>query len=112
MPEEIIDDDEMLLRLNRLFTDKEKLAWLGKEYGLLRRKYKIINSEKDNLVNKNIKLSKKIHEDSLQYPSTINGSTHVTVKAYMKLYEKYKSLDKRFWELVQELNAIKKEEGL
>lgn len=112
MPNEILNEDEVLLRLNRIFTEKEKLAWLAKEYNLLIRKYKIINGEKDNLVAKNIKLSKKINEDSLQYPSTLNGSTHVTVKAYMKLYERYNALDKRFWEVVQELNSLKKEERL
>lgn len=104
--------NEPLLEIYRKLSDKEKLAWVRETLRELSNKYEKLKQQNVNLTKKNQKLQDKINRDSIQYPSQLNGQSFVSVKAYFKLQERYKELDKRFWEMVQELNQLKKEEKL
>jgi len=77
-----MSQQEPLLELYREHSDKEKLAWVIRDYNLLQKSFHRIQRENNNLKVRNEKLSKKIKEDDLQYPSKINGQTTVSVKGY------------------------------
>ena len=107
-----MNSEEPLLKLHRDFTDKEKLDWLRIDYRKLEKKLSEIELENENLKIRNKKLSDKIKKDDLQFPSALNGEKTVSVKAYFKLRKMYDDLDKRFWEVIQELNQYKIKEEL
>jgi len=104
-----MSQQEPLLELYREFSDKEKLGWIIRDFNLLKKRFSRLQRENNNLKVRNEKLSKKIKEDDLQYPSKLSGQTTVSVKAYFKLRERYKQMEERFWEVNQELNKLKGE---
>lgn len=102
-----VNSSDTLLELYRDYTDKEKLHWIIRDYKTLEKKFRNVVLENKNLKAKNEKLNKRIKEDDLQYPSQLNGEKYVSVKAYFKLRERYKQMEDRFWEVMQELNNLK-----
>jgi uncharacterized protein YdcH (DUF465 family) len=105
-----VQEPEILLELHRELTDKEKLAFLTQKFKKLVKKYKDQCWLNTKLVDERERLKKRIEEDEIKYPSTYQGGKNISVKAYFKLYEKYKDLDQRFWEVVQERNSLKNAE--
>lgn len=102
-----VNSSETLLELYRDYTDAEKLGWMISNYNQLEKKFYNVVRENQNLKIKNEKLNKRVKEDELKYPSQLNGEKYVSVKAYFKLRERYKQMEDRFWEVVQELNTLK-----
>ena len=107
MGREVIYDE---LRLHRGFTDHEKIAWLAKDLNIERRKTKKLIAENKVLREKNSVLIKQINDDTVQYPSSIEGKTTVTVKAYCKLRELNQNLEAQLLEMGIELAKYKTEE--
>lgn len=105
-------ESEVLLTLHREFTEKEKLELCQIKVGKMRKQLQSLQDRNEQLKIKVEKLEETIRRDSLTFPSTMNGDTVVSVKKYLKLVRKYQEMDKRFWEVIQELNQLKQEEKL
>jgi predicted RNase H-like nuclease (RuvC/YqgF family) len=105
-------DQETLLPLHREFTDKERVELCSIKVKKLIRQTEDLQGEITRLKAQNEKLSTQLKETDLQFPSTLYGKDTVSVKSYMRLHRRYQELDTRFWEVVQELNQLKKEEQL
>lgn len=95
---------EPLLKLNSELTDKERIAILHSKLNKLEKRNDELACTIRNQNRHISELKAKIAEDDLQYPSTLNGCTMVSVKAYFKLREVCKKLEQRIWEIAQELN--------
>ena len=117
--EEKRDVSEGLIKLHRVFTSAERVQFLKGSVHELRKALKKAFKRIDELVlankslrAKNAELQKKIHNDALQFPTTLRGKTTVSVQAYLKLKELTDKKDAEILELHQKLNLLDKQEIL
>jgi uncharacterized protein YdcH (DUF465 family) len=108
IPEQNPHSVDTLLELYRELTDKEKLKWITVDYRKLEQILKNKSGRIKNLEAKVAKLEKRIKEEDMLYPKTLSGTATISVRPYFKLMDKYRELDKRFWEVVQERDRLKK----
>jgi len=101
--------EEPLLKLHREFTDKEKIALLRQKV----RDLEIKNNNQQSLIQAledKIKRQAALILSEIGTEKEIEGKKFVREKTHLKLQKRHSEMQDRFWEVVRELNALKKVE--
>jgi hypothetical protein len=112
-------DDNILLKIRREFSGKEKYRLFLQQLDRLETELKRERELNTDLLKKNLELKeqkKLIHELQVEnnrlkaelgeYTATEMGKKFVRIKAYEKLQKSHQMWETRFWELHKKLNEI------